>query len=319
MNRKVSNTGCGLDTTGYQYAFTVFTPTYNRRHVLPRVYDSLRNQTFKNFEWLIVDDGSTDGTSDLVEVWKKEADFPIRYYYQTNRGKHFAFNRAVKEARGELFLPLDSDDACIPAALEKLKKTWDSIPVGQRQFFSGVTALCMDERGMLIGDRFPKDMLDSDALEIRYRFRVKGEKWGFTRTDVLKEFPFPEIEGTHYISEAIVWNAIAEKYKTRFINEILRVYYLHDQDTNSLSRLNPARDAACNVPYLESLLNNNIKWIVYDFRQFLIYAVLYCRYSFHLNRGILSQMRSLHNIISLALWLVSLPGGVYLYLKDTRR
>src|SRR6476619_6982250 len=88
----------------YQHLFTVFTPTYNRARTLDRVYTSLKNQTFRDFEWIIVDDGSSDETSNLVQAWQQEAGFPVRYVYQPNLGKHVAFNRGVAEARGELFL-----------------------------------------------------------------------------------------------------------------------------------------------------------------------------------------------------------------------
>ena len=84
----------------YQYLFTVFTPTYNRASTLPRVYEGLKPQTFRDFEWLIVDDGSRDNTRELVQMWQAEACFPIRYIYQPNRGKPTAFNRGVQEAQG---------------------------------------------------------------------------------------------------------------------------------------------------------------------------------------------------------------------------
>lgn len=89
--------------------FTVFTPTYNRAHTLLRVFSSLQAQTFQDFEWLIVDDGSTDGTEELIKHWGSESHFPVRYFKQENRGKHVAFNRGVREATGQFFLPLDSD------------------------------------------------------------------------------------------------------------------------------------------------------------------------------------------------------------------
>ena len=108
----------------YRYVFTVFTPTFNRSLTLRRVYESLRLQTFRDFEWLIVDDGSTDCTKELVEKWRTESSFPIRYIYQENRGKPAAFNQGVQKAQGELFLTLDSDDACVPQALERLKYHW---------------------------------------------------------------------------------------------------------------------------------------------------------------------------------------------------
>ena len=109
------------------YAGTHVLPrhTLNRAHVLHRVYDSLRAQTFRDFEWLVVDDGSTDGTGALVAAWRAEADFPIRYRYQENRGKHVACNRAVAEARGRFFLTLDSEvSAAFPAGASGLGRIW---------------------------------------------------------------------------------------------------------------------------------------------------------------------------------------------------
>src|SRR3974390_2817293 len=96
------------------YAFTVFTATYNRAHTLHRVYDSLCAQTLHDFEWIVIDDGSTDNTAELIDDWAKAAQFPIRYFKQNHSGKHVAHNLAVREARGLFFLPLDSDDACLP-------------------------------------------------------------------------------------------------------------------------------------------------------------------------------------------------------------
>jgi glycosyltransferase involved in cell wall biosynthesis len=192
----------------YVYVFTVFTPTQNRARTLPRVYESLSAQTFRDFEWLVVDDGSTDETQSLVEQWREEAALSIRYVYQEHQGKHVAFNRAARESRGELFLNLDSDDRCVPHALERLKHHWDSIPDDRRAAFSSVTVHCMDPQGKLIGDMFPRDVTDSDPLEIRYRFHVRGEKWGFQRTDVMRQYPFPEMPAGSYVAEDIVWSRI---------------------------------------------------------------------------------------------------------------
>jgi glycosyltransferase involved in cell wall biosynthesis len=111
-------TSSGKDVLS-QITFTVFTATYNRAHTLHRVYESLKEQTYRQFEWLIVDDGSTDTTRTLVETWQQEANFLISYYYQENQGKHVAINRGVQEARGEYFLIIDSDDTCVPQTLER--------------------------------------------------------------------------------------------------------------------------------------------------------------------------------------------------------
>ncbi len=206
-----------------RFAFTVFTPTYNRAHTLPRVYQALRAQTFRDFEWLIVDDGSTDETAELVARWQREGRVPIRYVRQQHGHKKVAHNRGVQMARGELFLTLDSDDACVPHALERLWWHWQCIPDDERGRFSAVTGLCQDEAGRIVGDRFPGEVVDSDSLEMRHHYRVRGEKWGFQRTEVLRRFPFPEDVSGH-VPEDVVWMAIAREFKTRYVNEPLRIY-----------------------------------------------------------------------------------------------
>src|SRR5215831_18669122 len=104
--------------------FTVFTPVFNRRHTLGRVFESLRAQTIRDFEWVVVDDGSTDGVSDLLSEYERTADFPVRVVRQVNAGKHAAWNRGVALARGELFLPADSDDRFVPETLERFRDLW---------------------------------------------------------------------------------------------------------------------------------------------------------------------------------------------------
>ena len=131
---------------------TVFTPTYNRRKSLPRVFESLKMQTFRDFIWIIVDDGSTDDTESLVDEFKKKADFKIVYIYQKNAGKHSAINRALQETTSELFLIADSDDSFKANALEVFIDTWESIPEEERNQYKGVIAKCYNaEDGTPIG------------------------------------------------------------------------------------------------------------------------------------------------------------------------
>ncbi len=183
------------DDAKQHFTFTVYTGTRNRAHTLNRPYDSLRSQTFRDFEWLVVDNESTDGTPELIARWQAEADFPIRYIRHANEGHHGSSNVAVQEARGEFFLTLDSDDAAIPEALERFLAIWNDIPADRRDRYSAVTGLAVDENGDPTGDRFPTDILDSNTTEMRYRYKVIGEKWGFQRTDVMRAHPFPTVPG----------------------------------------------------------------------------------------------------------------------------
>ena len=231
--------------------FTVCTATFNRAHTLHRVYESLLTQTFKDFEWIIIDDGSTDNTKSLVANWQSKAPFPITYHAQRNQGKHIAINLGVTLAAGELFAIADSDDVILPNALEILDQNWLAIPTAEKSKFAGVTGLCISHDGEIVGNYFPKGVKDTTTQEITYRHRVNGEKWGFCRTEVMKEFPSPHINGVPFFSESIIWHAIGRKYKTRFINTPLRVY---EQDAgNQLTKRTPAETAPSGIFYIMSL------------------------------------------------------------------
>jgi glycosyltransferase involved in cell wall biosynthesis len=200
---------------------TVLTPTFNRADTLPRVFDSLLVQTFRDFEWLVVDDGSTDETRVAVERFAAVADFPVRYVYQDNSGKHVALNTGVANACGDLCAVIDSDDWYLPHALEKLLTGWDSLR--NPEAFAEVQALCAYPDGTIVGDRYPQDVFDSDLFTMHYVHRLAGDRVGAIRTDVLRQFPFPEEFGRVAVTEAIVWNRIARHYKTRGLNIVLKV------------------------------------------------------------------------------------------------
>jgi glycosyltransferase involved in cell wall biosynthesis len=298
-----------------EYTFTVFTPTYNRAHTLPRVYDSLRAQTFRDFEWLIVDDASSDNTQELVARWREQALFPIRYLSQEKSGKHFAFNLAVRAARGKLFLNLDSDDACTPEALERLLYHWSGIPKEEREMFAGVTVLCKDQNGLAVGDRFPLDVTDSDALEIRFRYNVSGEKWNCYRIDVLREFPFPEVLRNHsHLPEGLVWDAIARSYKTRHVNEFLRIYWI--EGPSICIGGDPGKNAASGRLYTLKVLNNDLDWLPWAPLTFFRTAASYARYSLHLHVSFWEQITGLETLPAKMLWMIGFPIGCVCYLRD---
>lgn len=204
---------------GSEPFFTVVTPTYNRAHLIARVYESLCAQTLRDFEWIILDDGSTDNTQSLAEEFRLSAPFPIRYHYQKNSGKHVAINRSVEMAKGELLVILDSDDWLAHDALASMKDVWESIPHEERRGFAGVVGLYSFPHGAVVGTPFPRSPLDTSAVELQVRFRVQGDKFGANRLDVMREFPFPEDLG-RFVPESLVWNRIARQYKLRCVNRV---------------------------------------------------------------------------------------------------
>jgi glycosyltransferase involved in cell wall biosynthesis len=206
--------------------FTVMTPTYNRAHTLGRVYENLCAQTFRDFEWVIVDDGSTDGTKDLVSSWKPP--FPIRYFWKPNGGKHTAMNLGVSVAGGEFVLFADSDDRFTTNALERFDYRWRQIPDPSR--FANLSCLCCKPDGSIIGQPYPAEYADAFTFADQVHYR-SAERWGVNRTDCLREFPFPE--GEPFVPESLVWNRLSRKYAARFFNEPLRIIY---PSPDSLSR-----------------------------------------------------------------------------------
>lgn len=219
---------------------TVFTPTYNRSHTLHRVYDSLISQTVKDFEWLIVDDGSKDNTSLMVRQWMEESKLNIRFIQQTNKGKFATLIEAIGFAKGDWFLVADSDDEFEPNTIEVFMNIYNKLPDDIKPIIAGVSCLVKDsETSQIVGEEFPipsgKDFLLSDVNEISFKLGIRGEKWGILKTSVLKEFAtkIPDTEDSIYISENVLWTPIATKYKTVYINEPLRTYYQGTSDTLS--------------------------------------------------------------------------------------
>ncbi|MDD4856029.1 MAG: glycosyltransferase family 2 protein [Sulfuricurvum sp.] len=282
-------------------------------------WDSLRAQTFRDFEWLVVDDASTDGTRALVEGWRKEASFTVRYYRQEKLGKHRAFNKAVELAQGALFLPLDSDDGCVPAALERFAFHWNAIEPARREKFSAVTARALDQHGNFVGDKLPADVLDSDSLEIKYRWKVKGEMWGFQRTDILRRFPFPDMSGVNFVPEGVVWSQIARGYKTRFINEPLRINWIGGEGGQLSAKQPPAAIAPSHALWHESVLNNETDWLLYAPLQFLRSAAHYIRFSLHCGTPLAAQLKTLASARAKLLWWLALPAGLAAYALDRLR
>ena len=298
--------------------FTVITPTYQRARTLPRAAGSLARQTLHDFEWLVIDDGSTDGTDRLIERLAAELPFPVRYHWQPNGGKHRALNHAAALATGDLVVVLDSDDECVPEALERLAVHWSAIPEADRRAYSGVTCLVQDQHGRLVGDPYPCDVMDSDGLTIRYRHRARGERWGCLRRDVLRAFPFPEPDGIRYIPESLVWDAIAETYRTRFVNEILRVYHRGEPDQLTAASARRGQASGLLLLYAHNL-GLSRRWLRHNPARFCKDAASFVRYALHLHLSPRECWSRLEPGPGRLLAVAAAPVGTLLWLCDLAR
>lgn len=295
--------------------FTVYTPTYNRAHTLQRVFDSLLAQTCRDFEWLVIDDGSTDNTAELMARFQSEAGFEVRYVREPHRGAHHAHNLSLRESRGELWLKLDSDDGCVPQALERFKHHWESIPADHRDAFSGVTGLCRDQNGAQVGTSFPADPLDCSAAELEYVHKVRGEKWGFLRLDVVRRFPYPDDVPGNFIPESFIWCQVSRQFKTRHVNEPLRIYWM---DAPSLvhGRSDPHTNAAGHRLMFKMVLDLECGWFFVAPLRLLRAATQYSRFAWLSGTGLARQFDELKSTGGRLLWLMALPGGWGLWLRD---
>ena len=211
--------------------FTICIPTYNRARTLDRTLKSLEEQTYRDFEVLVVDDGSIDNT---LEIVKKYLKLSIRYIRKQNGGKYTALNIGIKEARGYMFVILDSDDWLIDYALEHMHRLWNEIAEKDRNMFSGIMGKCRNAAdGKVIGNLFPKEKFISSYVDFHFISGPLNGGYGdcceCNRTEILKQYSFPELQGNSFVPEFYIFDQIGTKYKLLCTNEIFRqTEYLPD-------------------------------------------------------------------------------------------
>ena len=247
--------------------FTIFTPTFNRKELLEKLYKSLQKQTFKDFEWLIVDDGSADGTKEKVEEFLSEKKLDIKYYFKENGGKQRAYNFATDKANGELFICLDSDDEYVENGLETILKYWKKYEKNSN--IAGMGYLSIYPNREVIGSSFPEKEMVSTQFDIYNKYGVKGDKGLMFRTEIIKKYKFPVFDDEKFITEAVVYNRICEKYKMAYVNEKIEIKeYQEDGLTakyNNLLLRNPKGQALYHneinsqkLSFKQKVLNNAV-------------------------------------------------------------
>lgn len=211
---------------------TILTPAYNRAHTLERLYESLERQTYKNFCWLVVDDGSNDNTRGLISELKGKSTFQIKYLFKNNGGKHTAINDGVKEINTLLTFTVDSDDYLTEDALETIYTLWGKY--GKNKSLGGIWFLNKTKEGKVIGDPFKRDEFIGDYVSDIINAKVQGDKATVYLTSALREFPSPIFDGEKRVATGLVHKKIGTKYKILFVNKAIYVCeYQQDGLTNA--------------------------------------------------------------------------------------
>lgn len=212
---------------------TVFTPTFNRAYCLHQVYESLLRQENKNFQWLIIDDGSSDNTSELVEKWKSQNQISIQYIYQKNQGMHGAYNTAYANIETELNICIDSDDYLADNAIQKIEDFWRK---NQSPDYSGIVGLDATFDNEIIGKRFPEGLKSSSLEDLYHKYKVPGDKKLVFRTEIVKKYPpYPLFEGENFVPHGSLFILIDKDYELLCLNEVLvNVEYLVDGSSRNM-------------------------------------------------------------------------------------
>ncbi|MTP79573.1 glycosyltransferase [Turicibacter sanguinis] len=195
---------------------TVLTPTYNRGNLIINCYNSLVKQTYKNFEWLVIDDGSLDNTEIIMKKLISEKKIDIRFFKKPNGGKHTALNYGFDLCKGDLTIIVDSDDYLTENALQVINELWSQNY--HIENLHSIAFLRQYSDGTIIGDKFPKDYFLSNHVQCRFNLKIKGDKAEVYNTNILKTYKFPVFEGEKFLSEDIVWTRMGKVYKTLYIN-----------------------------------------------------------------------------------------------------
>lgn len=240
---------------------SIITATYNREKLLSKLYKSLCEQTCKDFEWIVIDDGSVDDTEELVNEFINKKIIYITYVKKINGGKHTAMNLGIDIAKCEFCFFVDSDDFLPSNSIEIIYEKLNHIKnLDEYDKLAGICGDNQDQNGRLIGTPSPNNKI-MNYLDYRYKLKIKGDKSEIYRTKVLKEFKFPEFANEKFCPEALVWNRIAKYYDMFFFNDIIYVrYYQKDGLTSKITEIRRKSPKSTLLYYKEFATNPKIPY-----------------------------------------------------------
>lgn len=284
---------------------TIFTPIYNRAYCISRLYESLCRQTCKDFEWLVVDDGSTDDICELINGYINDGILDIKFYRQENAGKHIAINRGVEVAQGKYFYIVDSDDYIPDDAVDFIYR--NTMDIDCISDIAGIVGIDKTTDDRILSNLPKMDYIDATSLEIRYKYHIEGDMAEVIKTDIMQKYPFPMVKGEKYSAESVVWNRIANNgYKLRYFPTVIKIIeYLPDGLSASIIRMRMKSPVIATMCYSE-LIKMDI-----PIKQKVKTAINYWRFWFCRSEYQKSKIGFL--------WFWAFPLGYLMHLVDSRK
>lgn len=279
---------------------SIVTPTFNRAKTLPALFVSLQKQASKNFEWLIIDDGSQDQTSEVVKSFYNK-DFTIKYLKKENGGKHTALNRVFSEIQTELTFIVDSDDVLTVDATAEIEKDWNMY---RNQNLCGISYLRGYSENNPIGDLFPKDYVVDNFISLRFNKHINGDKAEVWVSKYLKAHLYPVFEGEIFFGESYLWIKLAKERDMLFRNKII---YITEYLEAGLSRSGRALRIKCP----KGGMTNALMMMSSDFKieQRIKGAILYSCYSCFAKQTFKDTVNNPYFLLTLLCY----PLGIFLY------
>ncbi|MCA6069110.1 glycosyltransferase family 2 protein [Chryseobacterium sp. RG1] len=285
---------------------TIFTPTYNRANLLSRLYNSLCLQTFQDFEWVIVDDGSQDDTENVIKKFIEESKIPIVYSKQENSGKHIAINKGVSLAKGELFFIVDSDDFLLPNAVEMVSNNYSNI---QNVEVAGLSFRRGYDAQIPIGSSNFKTPFLMNVFEFRYGKKVVGDMAEVIKTDIMKKYTFPKLLNEKFLTEGLIWNRIGQKFKFLWLPEVIYIgEYLEGGLTDNNFSVRKKSPEGTLIFYSE------LQRMPINFFYKLRANINYWRFAKFSNRSFISKFKDVRFILSF----FGLPLSLIFFIKDSK-
>ena len=255
--------------------FTVITPVYNRRSTIGRTMISVEKQTFSPIEYIIIDDGSTAPSDDLISEFMNSTRLPVMYIKKENGGVHTARNVGIDHANGKFLICIDSDDELVPDACQDFYDEWTRIPDEEKENVWQIKALCIDQDGKMVSSPFPDDINSIEPQKAKAFFSMSsGEQLGCRSVQILKDNKFPEPRWVKFVNENNLWVYLESKYRSWGMNKVVRIY--HTEGDNRLSNVGKKTVQNC----IDSFWNSfsaleNADYLIHSKKEYLFEMLRY--------------------------------------------